>query len=820
MTLSSVRPVRGPLRRTDRPGNRPDRGYPEAFQPLAGLVHKTLPRRREGWFVFFPQGCILCGMLRRWLPWRFLLKRTARAHGIIDPLALLARLRRFTQPSEVQEPIELLRAGIIFHARGLVNTRAIQHNLDWVWPYWVERQFNPEDPSFIPRAFSFSHVNLTHRNWTAVGHPDLPLYPLVDPRGLVTPLYDGWSIDLWVLSEDGQMLLPSKLDDAAQRLVLSPNVAVETKTAAGGMELSSLVSLETDGSTPFASITAEAATHDGGWLVASLRPYNPEGVQFIEKIRFEDDSFRLLVNGKTPVEFDRMPGKVVFSEYKSGDVVNQLSKPHDHKVSCKVGMATSAALFPMPGGKGKICIRIPVTEDLPKRGSTHPVAAVRPAMESWKEALACSAVLDVPDEKVQFLYDAAVRTIIMLSADDVVPGPYTYRRFWFRDACLMLNALMTLGQTETARRVLDTFPARQKTDGYFQSQEGEWDSNGQVLWIMDRYQQITGEMPPEEWLTAVENGADWISRKRIRKKGAGLHQGLLPPGFSAEHLGPNDYYYWDDFWGVAGLRAASRLMGISGKNDRRTRYETEALDLEEAIFRSIDNIPENRSLGGIPASPYRRIDSGAVGSMVADYPLQITPPGDRRIMKTAELMMELFFHKGGFFQDIIHSGINAYLTLDVAQTLLRKNDSRYRDLMRNVAFLASPTGQWPEAIHPITLGGCMGDGQHGWAAAEWAMLIRNLFVREEGRSLVLGSGILPEWMGNEGLLSFGPTKTPYGPVSVSFLKENGQARLFADADFAGGPRRPELVTVNVPGYKKTALEYGNENMVVLEEIDP
>jgi hypothetical protein len=26
------------------------------------------------------------------------------------------------------------------------------------------------------------------------------------------------------------------------------------------------------------------------------------------------------------------------------------------------------------------------------------------------------------------------------------------------------------------------------------------------------------------------------------------------------HLGPNDYYYWDDFWGIPGLRCAGELV--------------------------------------------------------------------------------------------------------------------------------------------------------------------------------------------------------------------------------------------------------------------
>ncbi|MGA7144616.1 MAG: hypothetical protein WBY47_08945 [Desulfobacterales bacterium] len=74
--------------------------------------------------------------------------QTAQTYDVIDPVTLLARLRGFSQPSETQEPIELLREGIKFHARGLINTKSIQHNLDWIWPYWVEKQYNPGDSFF------------------------------------------------------------------------------------------------------------------------------------------------------------------------------------------------------------------------------------------------------------------------------------------------------------------------------------------------------------------------------------------------------------------------------------------------------------------------------------------------------------------------------------------------------------------------------------------------------------------------------------------------------------------------------------------------
>jgi hypothetical protein len=135
----------------------------------------------------------------KWLPWRFVIRRIARKKGFLDPIALWERVHSFAQPSEVGEPIELLRAGVVFHARGLINSRVIQHNLDWVWPYWIERQFNPHDESFIPRAFSITHINLTCRNWTAIGYPDCQELSIVDPRGLLTPFLDGWSLDGWLL---------------------------------------------------------------------------------------------------------------------------------------------------------------------------------------------------------------------------------------------------------------------------------------------------------------------------------------------------------------------------------------------------------------------------------------------------------------------------------------------------------------------------------------------------------------------------------------------------------------------------------------------
>ena len=55
----------------------------------------------------------------------------------------------------------------------------------------------------------------------------------------------------------------------------------------------------------------------------------------------------------------------------------------------------------------------------------------------------------------------------------------------------------------------------------------------------------------------------------------------------------------------------------------------------------------------------------------------------------------------------------------------------------------------------------MGDGQHIWAAAEWALMIRNCFVREEEDGLVIGSGVPADWWQENGA-EFGPTPDAMG----------------------------------------------------------
>ena len=738
----------------------------------------------------------------KWLPWRFVIRRIARAQGFLDPIALLARLHSFAQPSEVGEPIELLRAGVVFHARGLINSRVIQHNLDWVWPYWIERQFDPRDPSFVPRAFSITHINLTHRNWTAIGHPDCDELPIVDPRGLLTPFLDGWSLDGWLLTGDGRCLLPSRAADCRQRQDMDRGACIVTGTQMQGLALESSAWVELESGLPVCKLRLRARSDTAAWLVLALRPYNPEGISFIHQVNLSSDRTAWLVDDTQRVTFSAAAARHHVSDYRHGDVYIHLEDLDDQTAGrCDVGMVTAAALFPV---KANEATEITATIALAATASATLVA------DAWNTARRNRCNLVCPEPRYQFLYDAAITSLILHSPDDVYPGPFTYKRFWFRDAAFIIHALLCTGLTERAERALARFPERQTALGYFRSQEGEWDANGEVLWIMQRFFALTGRPPSPQWRKPLQRGARWIMRKRLSDDLDAPHAGLLPAGFSAEHLGPNDYYFWDDFWGIAGLRAASAML--AEQDAEASREFAQAADaFAAAVDRSLGGCAQRLGRPAMPASPYRRLDAGAIGSLAVGYPVQLCAPDDPRLLDCVEFLLSRCFVNGAFYQDMIHSGLNAYLTLHVAQVLLRAGDPRHLELMDAVAALASPTGQWPEAIHPATGGGCMGDGHHVWAAAEWVLMIRNCFVREEGERLVLCAGIPARWLEQDTPIRFGPAPTAFGALSLSITPQAGTApRIEWQGDWH---RSAPPIEIRLPGFEPVNVAAGTTTVV-------
>ena len=753
-------------------------------------------------------------MSKKWLPWKFILKKVARAQGFVDPIVLMSQFNRFAQPSEVLAPVELLRAGAVLHARGLINSQVIQHNLDWVWPYWARRQFDPRDSSFIPRAFSLTHINLTHRNWTAVGVPGFQELPIVDPRGLVTPFFDSWSIDGWVIPLNGENLIPSRTENAVQRVELRDSFVVTTEVSEDRNKIQSRAEVTIKNGTPVCQISYCGRSYGEAWLVAALRPYNPEGISFIHNIKLLHTGDGWNVNKEQFVFFSRQPDYYRFSHYRNGDVYHWIhsSMLSDCKsINCDIGLSTALAAWKFDGEKCDIQINIPLEREK-KKPKNFSVGESKEQV--WLRALGGKCDLEMEYGRFGELYETAIRTLLLHSPSHTFAGPYTYRRFWFRDAAFIVNALLGCGMITRCECIINTFFSHQNSDGYFLSQQGEWDSNGEALWVMQRYCMVSGSKTPAAWKNAIVKGADWIIKKRISSELPNVYAGLFPPGFSAEHLGPNDYYYWDDFWGIAGLRAAAWLLDSLGEQEYSKRYSYEADEFMKSVLKSLKKVAGSHRRPIMPASPFRRPDSGAVGSLAVGYPLQLWKPDDKHLKLTAEYLYEKCLIDNAFYHDISHSGINPYLTLHIAQVLMRASDIRFADLMESIAVLSSETGQWPEAIHPQLKTGCMGDGQHVWAAAEWVLIIRSCFVSEETDPpvLVLCRGIYEKIMEKVKKLYFGPSPTIFGLVSIQITNNKKETVIEWEGKWHNG--KEPCIVIDFPEKKPLRVETGTSKVIL------
>ncbi len=733
----------------------------------------------------------------------FLVKRIAAGFKIPEPA-----IRMFQTANELSGldrktlPTELIPLNTIQISRGLLNFTLLQSLEGWVFPYWAGRQFDPADAGFIPRSHLGLSINVTRRNWTAVGSPSCADEPVVDPRGAVMPHRNRWTSECWVKC-GGTSYFPSRAHGVRQTL-RSGLPIVTTVFDCGGITLELTAYVHGTTLVQEATVTNTGEGTRSCTLAFAIRPFNAEGACLLREIRFDRETNAFIMDGTERFTLPCPPDFVRCSNHEGGDSARRFASTdgtgeQSLQAECPAGLANGYASYALTLAQGQSrTFRGFVSLD----GTGAVPGDVRQAEGTWTRLLASGAEFTTPDERVNMLVRASLSTLLLLvDGDSITPGPWTYHQFWFRDAALMIRALDAFAFHAQARGVILSFPSRQERSGYFRSQQGEWDSNGEALWTVWQHAVLSGDpsfLPGI--LDSLGRGAAWIARKR-REESAGL----MPAGLSAEHLGLADRYFWDNWWSAAGLGAYARLCGLAGTHRDEERVRAELRDYMDDIERAVSGARNDRGIEEIPAGPSRDIDCGMIGSCAPWYPLQIYAPGDARMRRTLETLADRYFLDGLFFQQFIHSGKNPYLTLQIAQAWLHAGErGKFWRMFTDVAAHASPTWNYPEAIHPGTGGGTMGDGHHGWAAAEIAFALRSAFVREtwsgmrNAPELILLSGIPAEWLTPGNVISARRAPVPGGVLGIAARVTEDTLSVEIDYEMRSEGEAREW-TIRIPG---------------------
>lgn len=531
-----------------------------------------------------------------------------------------------------------------------------------------------------------------------------------------------------------------------------------------------------------------------------------------------------------------------YTALSSTGALNAATEATDHVG----GLCIGAFAWPITVGGGAsdftLDVKLPVDDyrgaaDLAELQAADPNTLEAANRTYWLNKLdATGTQLRLPGN-VAHLFDLfrVCRSHLLILADDgqIHPGPTIYDSYWIRDSSVEAIACALVGDAELAERQLGTHHRAAFNFGYerigpvsahgffgheHEKNDHEWDSNGQALWAFGRFDRIRGGAEAfgrSLFSPYVIDGARWIRDNRSAF-------GLLHSGWSAEHIGDKDKpHYWDDFWALAGLYEAARLAERIHAPDHEIR-ELWAIfdDLKRATMDSIRWVlAEQRRRGHwetfIPTGPgdVGRLDSTVIGTLAYFHPcrLHMGPKLDPDIDSAARHTLDTLwghFMDGGFRHDSAWNAYGPYLTLQLAHCFLFVGDIARMDacLAWSVGNAAYPRvgrgvgsselwqaalGAWNEQhCYPVAKDFAefpnrswyMGDIPHGWACAEFMMLLRDILffevAEDDDAHVYLAPGVLPHWVLDGQIVSISNAPTSFGtPFGFQLTHRAAQRRV-------------------------------------------
>ena len=406
-----------------------------------------------------------------------------------------------------------------------------------------------------------------------------------------------------------------------------------------------------------------------------------------------------------------------------------------------------------PGATAVATLRIPFTpiEDNTSLANADPDDWFDRTVEYWNGALSNAAHIEVPCRKAtEALLAAHVCQLIANDHGDVHGGEGFYDEFYIRDGAYQVMELEEAGLWDAAQKAVALYLPRQRPDGRFESQPGQFDANGQALWVLWQYYKMTAD---RAWLESVypkmRRAVDWTMKARRRAPADSPFAGLLPNALAdGEYLWAGEHHIVGyDFWNLRGILCTADAARILDKND-----EAEALLNEANLYRSaLDAAWKRTGLAHFPPSWEKA--GTHWGNTETLWPTEIFDPDDPRVAALSKHVREDFH--GGLIEGTIqwhghapaiHPYMGAYTTMTDLTRGLHENVVKdfYWYLLHSTAAHA-----FPEGIYPQKREAWSDTIPHVTGACNYAILLRHMLVHEESDTLHLLKAV-PDWWLEEG----------------------------------------------------------------------
>jgi hypothetical protein len=450
-----------------------------------------------------------------------------------------------------------------------------------------------------------------------------------------------------------------------------------------------------------------------------------------------------------------------------------------------------------PRERKSLVFRMPVEPVAPADPSFARIAAAPFARfhsitaRFWRSLLGSAMRVQVPERKVvdafyaSIAQDALSRYVLPSSGQWVqAVNKLRYHAFWLRDGAVITNMFDLVGLHRLARENLEFFLTWQREDGLFISRPEEYDGFGQALWAFGEHWRRTGDAAfAQRVFPAVRRAMDWLEAHRPNDP-LRLMPAVQTP-FDNELV--QGHLAGDNFWAAAGIAGAVELARAVGDGALAARWQAVYDDFVGRLRGHVFNA-QRANGGAIP--PSLDVRGGQDwGNLWAAYPYPVLSPRSALVQRTIARVRRKFREGIATYANV--RLLHHYLGFRVFQTELAAGRQRqavqglYDELAHtsgtHAGFEAGTAPFGDRVVDDVTV-------PHGWYAAEYVTLVRNMLVREAGGDVYLMSALSPSWLRPGRRVGVQRAPTTQGPVSFTLTATNGGAVLTWRTNVRAGTR--------------------------------
>jgi hypothetical protein len=561
-----------------------------------------------------------------------------------------------------------------------------------------------------------------------------------------------------------------------------------------------------------------------GSLFLTIRPFqvNPVsqwlnttgGFAKINSIKRNDND--IIINDNKKIIPITKPDGTGFTNQDEGDIITFLEKnalPMNQSVNNKNGFCSGALEYKydlIPGQKKVVYISIPFYDkkDIKpeNQNETEYVYSLFKQTKDFWQGMLDKVEIILPEKfnKISNTIKSYLGYILINKDENAIqPGSRSYERAWIRDGALTSSALLRMGIRKEVKEYLDWYSNNLFKNGKIPcvvDKRGpdpvpEYDSQGEYIFAILQYYRFTNDIKfLKEKYDFIKKDVEYIDyltslRKTDKYKNDEKYKvfyGLVPESISHEGYSAKPMHsYWDDFFIMKGLKDAVTIAEILNKKEDIKKFRKLRDEFKENLYASIKRAINEKKIDYIPGCADMG-DFDATSTAIALFPCgELSNLPQKELKNTFDKYFDYFTKRAK--NEIEWDNYTPYevRTIGAMNLMDRKADAHK---MLDYFFKDQRPKEWNNWAEVVwkdpKTPKFIGDMPHTWVGSDYINSIRNMFIyeREDDNSLIIGMGIIPEWIKEVNGITIRNFPTYYGNISYTMKGNENEVKVSVSSE--------------------------------------